>query len=91
MKQKGLKSIKVVVRLVSLEYCVDNFYVDYEDGYVYLSEDDYLRNKREPVFSYIAIGECGTILETDKGSITYDIADFVEEEFTPEEHPEYYI
>jgi len=88
MGKKELTKIKA--RLVSFDYCVDNFYMDYEARYIYLNEDDYETNKRTPVYCVIDMEECGTIVDVTKDSInTY--GDFIEETYTLEENPEYFV
>lgn len=80
-----------VVRIISKEYAVDNFWIDESNtGCVYLSAEDYRRNKYSPVFTNIEIEALGTVQRIDQD--TYElIEEFIEKVYTPIDDPEYFI
>ena len=87
MKDKTRKS--QWCRFVSFEYCEDNYYIDYENGFIYESEDIWKENHRGPVPS-IDIEECGELILLGNAD-QYDLADFIEETYPKKEYPEYYV
>ena len=80
------------VRIVSEEFSFNNFYFDQEEHIFYIDEDDYYKNKKEPIDEYIYIDECGLVIDIDTNinkQNRYDI--FIDEIITIEKYPEYFL
>lgn len=79
----------MMVKFHSEEYCDENFYLS-EEEYYYLSEEDAMRNYKEPVYEYLHADLCGRVAEISQDSL-YSQDEFIEQVLTKEHDPEYFI
>ncbi len=78
----------MIVKIFDKEYCDENFILS--EGYYMLSEEDVIKNTKEPVYEYITEDDIGRILKISD-SFYETIHEFIEYELTIDTHPEYFL